>query len=41
MIGYARITKSDFYRRGGFSNSRCVRVQRGKFWAYFYRIDDQ
>jgi hypothetical protein len=39
MIGYKQITKREFYSRGGFSNSRCVRVQRGAGWAYFYRID--
>lgn len=40
MIGYERITRKQFYQRGGFSNSRCVRTERGKCWAYFYRISD-
>jgi hypothetical protein len=39
MIGYKQVTKREFYNRGGFSNFRCVRVQRGNSWAYFYRID--
>lgn len=39
MIGYERITKRCFYLRGGFSNSRCVRVQRGRSWAYYWRHD--
>ena len=37
MIGYERISKKDFYAKGGFSNSRCVRVERGSSWAYFWR----
>ena len=37
MIGFERITKRAFYANGGFSNSRCVRVTRGRSWAYFYR----
>lgn len=36
MIGYTRITKEEFYRLGGFANTRCVRVQRGRSWAYFF-----
>lgn len=39
MIGYKRITKREFYALGGFSNSRCVRVQRGKCWAYYFQND--
>lgn len=38
-IGYIRISKRDWYANGGFANSRCVRVQRGRSWAYFYRAD--
>lgn len=38
MIGYARITRRQFYASGGFSNSRNVRTQRGKAWAYFQRV---
>jgi hypothetical protein len=37
VIGYERISKRDFYANGGFSNPRCVRVARGRSWAYFYR----
>lgn len=37
MLGYEQITKKAFYAAGGFSNSRCVRVQRGKCWAYYFR----
>lgn len=36
MIGYTRIAKEEFYRLGGFANTRCVRVQRGRSWAYFF-----
>lgn len=31
-----RITKAQFYSYGGFSNPMCVRVTRGRRWAYFY-----
>ena len=39
MLGYTKITKSEFYRMGGFSNPRLVRVGvvRGKGWAYYIR----
>lgn len=37
MIGSTKITKKEFYRLGGFSNPYCVRVTRGKAWAYFLR----
>lgn len=37
MIGYTQITKRAFYLAGGFSNSRCVRVTRGRGWRYYYR----
>jgi hypothetical protein len=39
MTGYQEITKEKFYRLGGFSNPRCVRVTRFDHYAYFYRID--
>lgn len=39
MIGHKKISKAVFYSRGGFANSRCVRVTRGDEWAYFYRAD--
>lgn len=38
MIGYLKITKNQFYRYGGFSNPRLIRVTRGKAWAYFERV---
>lgn len=37
MIGYTRINRKTFYAYGGFANPRCVRVERGKAWAYFIR----
>lgn len=37
MIGYERISKKDFYHNGGFANTRCVRVTRGRSWGYFFR----
>lgn len=37
MIGYMRISRSLFYELGGFSNPRCVRLERGRCWAYFYQ----
>jgi len=36
-MGYERISRRDFYLNGGFANSRCVRVTRGRGWAYFFR----
>lgn len=38
MMGYAQITRAEFYRLGGFSNPRLVRVTRGHAWAYFERV---
>lgn len=38
MIGYMQITKRAWYLAGGFAEPRCVRVTRGRSWAYFYRI---
>ncbi len=37
MLGYMRIRKSEFYLNGGFANPHCVRVTRGRAWAYFWR----
>ena len=37
MIGYEQITKEQFYRSGGFSNPRNVRIMRGKSWRYFQK----
>lgn len=39
MSGHARITKDQFYRYGGFSNPRLVRVTRSGDWAYFMRVE--
>lgn len=36
-MGYTRIGKRDFYNLGGLANTRCVRVTRGRSWAYFLR----
>lgn len=36
MTGYIEISEREFYARGGFANSRCVRVTRDGEWAYFY-----
>lgn len=37
MTGYTCITKDQFYRYGGFSNPRLLRVTRNGVWAYFQR----
>lgn len=39
VIGYMKISKRTFYLNGGFANSRCVRVTRGRSWAYFWRVN--
>ncbi len=39
MIGYVRITKRNWYRAGGFAEPRCIRVTRGRGWAYFWRAN--
>ena len=39
MLGYAKISHESFYRSGGFSNPRNVRVTRNGGWAYFQRHD--
>jgi len=36
-MGYTRISRASFYRRGGFSNPNLVRVTRGGSFAYFAR----
>lgn len=38
MIGYLQLTRRAWYHAGGFAESRCVRVTRGKRWAYFWRV---
>lgn len=38
LHGYMRITRRVFYANGGFSNPRCLRVTRGRAWAYFWRV---
>lgn len=35
MSGYTKISRKKFYKLGGFSNPRCVRISRGGDWAYF------
>jgi hypothetical protein len=40
MIGYTKISREQFYRQGGFSNPRLVRVTRNGVWAYFGRSDE-
>lgn len=37
MIGYAKISRAEFYRAGAFANPDLVRVTRGRGWAYFRR----
>lgn len=39
MIGHIKISKKAFYRSGGFSNPRNVRVTRNGAWAHFQRCD--
>ena len=39
MNGSVRITKREWYARGGFANSRCWRRERRGVWQYFYRFD--
>jgi hypothetical protein len=39
MIGYTRITKEQFYAKGGFSNPRLVRREESGSWAYYERAD--
>lgn len=34
-----RISKVEFYKKGGFSNSRLFRKQAGKGWRYFETIE--
>lgn len=41
QIRKERITKVEFYRLGGFSNSQLFRLQsRGGAWRYYRRMDD-
>jgi hypothetical protein len=37
MLGYTKISKKDFYMRGGFANPACVRISRSGSWAYYYK----
>lgn len=32
---YHEISKREFYRRGGFSNPKLFRKQRGNGWSYY------
>lgn len=34
-MGYTRISKVSFYLRGGLSNPRLHRFQRGSGWCYY------
>lgn len=34
-IGYKKISKREFYDRGGFSNPKLFRKDNGKGWVYF------
>ncbi|QXV72203.1 hypothetical protein Acf1_00006 [Acidovorax phage ACF1] len=38
MLGYAQITKTQFYKEGGFSNTSLVRRMRGNSWQYFRKL---
>ncbi len=37
MIGATKISKGEFYAKGGFSNPRLYRKQRGRSWVYYRR----
>lgn len=37
MPGWTRITRREFYDRGGLENPRLARVIRSGRWAYFAR----
>ena len=37
LLGHMRITRSTWYRAGGFAEPRCVRVTRGGRWVYYWR----
>lgn len=37
MKGYTKITKDQFYRYGGMSNPRLIRVTRNGEWVYFQK----
>jgi hypothetical protein len=40
QIRKERITKVEFYRLGGFSNSQLFRLQsRGGAWRYYRKVD--
>lgn len=41
MIGYTQISKDSFYRSGGFSNPRNVRIERNGAWTYWRRDNGQ
>lgn len=34
-----RITKVEWYRIGGFRNSRCFRIHNGRCWTYWLELD--
>ena len=37
--GSMRVTKREWYTRGGFKNPRCWRRQTGWAWNYYFRWD--
>lgn len=37
MMNHEKITRAEFYKLGGFANTRCVRVTRSGRWAYYLR----
>lgn len=38
MLNAARISKKDFYARGGFANPKQYRKMLGNSWAYYTTI---
>lgn len=35
MMGYTKISREQFYRYGGFANTKLVRVTRNGNWAHY------
>jgi hypothetical protein len=33
-----RVTREEWYRRGGFMNPHCFRHMRGRQWVYFIEV---
>lgn len=38
MTGRLRVTRSEWYAHGGFSNPYCHRRMRGHSWQYFIEV---